>query len=304
MLLAARDLTVHMQDHVWADWQVRLGPLTVTLMSSAIATMILTAGLLAAVIIPMARRQRGRLIPTGGYNVLELLVIFIRDRVARPALHEKAYDFLPLLLTLFVFILAMNLTGFLHLDLIVNGLALVAPWLRHHPIGIQPTVVPAVCGGLAAVTFGSILGMGLQAAARATHAGKGWPMWLCWLLSPVLWVRSLAPEVPGAVGLVLAVPLALLELIGTIAKCFSLMIRLFANMLAGHAMIAALLMFILMALESMIIDGTGHLIYIGPICVIGSALISLIELMVACLQAYIFTFLTAIFLGLYIEPAH
>ena len=115
---------------------------------------------------------------------------------------------------------------------------------------------------------------------------------------------SLSPEIPGVMGRVLAFPLAALELIGAVAKCFSLMVRLFANMLAGHALLAALMMFLLMALKSMIEDGTGHLIYVGPVCVLGSVAVSLIELLVAGLQAYIFTFLTAIFLGLYVEPSH
>ena len=303
MMLADQDLLVHMQDHPWAGWTVHVGGLPITLMSSAIATMLLVAAALVLLIVPAARRRQGR-VPSGGYGVLELLVIFIRDRIARPALHEKAQPFLPLLLTLFVFILAMNLTGFLHLDLILIGLGDFVPWFHAHPIGMQPTVVPTVCGGLAAVTLLTIIGLGLRTAAIHAHAHRGWPMALCWLASPLLWVRSLAPSVPGFTGMLMVVPLALLELVGAIAKCFSLMIRLFANMLAGHAMLAALMMFILMALQSMIEKGTGHLIYIGPVCVIGSALVSIIELLVAGLQAYIFTFLTAIFLGLYVEPAH
>ncbi len=302
MILAEQNLLTHLMDHPWHGWQISLGGMTITLMSSAIAVMLLTAGGLCALILPMARR-RGPL-PVGGYNVLELLVIFIRDRVAIPALHEKAYAFLPFLLTIFVFVLGMNLTGFLHLDLIVGGLSVALPWFRDHPIGFQPTVVLTACGGLALLTLGTIVGLGIKTAAEHLRSHRGWPGWLCVLLAPVVWVKSLAPSIPGAMGVVLVVPLALLELIGALAKCFSLMVRLFANMLAGHAMMAALMMFILMALESMIQDGTGHLIYVGPLCVMGSALISLIELLVAGLQAYIFTFLTAIFLGLYVEPGH
>jgi F-type H+-transporting ATPase subunit a len=302
VVLAEQNLLTHLMDHPWHGWQVTLLGMKVTLMSSAIAVMLLTAATLVAVILPMSRR-RG-LLPTGGYNVLELLVIFVRDRVARPALHDKAYAFLPFLLTIFVFVLGMNLTGFLHLDLIVSGLAVAIPWLRDHPIGMQPTVVLTACGGLAMVTLGTIMGLGIKNAAHQLRAHRGWPTWLCLALGPVVWVKSLAPSIPGAIGIVLVVPLAFLEFVGALAKCFSLMVRLFANMLAGHAMLAAMMMFILMALESMIRDGTGHLIYIGPLCVVGSAMISLIELLVAGLQAYIFTFLTAIFLGLYVEPEH
>jgi F-type H+-transporting ATPase subunit a len=295
-------LLTHLMDHPWHGWRVEAFGMVITLMSSAIAVMILTAATLIAVILPMSRR-RG-LLPAGGYNVLEVLVIFIRDRVARPALHDKAYDFLPFLLTTFVFVLAMNLTGLLHLDLVINGLGVAIPWFKDHPIGFQPTAVLTACGGLAAVTLLTILILGMKTAAENLRSHAGWPMWLCVVLAPLAWVKSLAPSVPGAIGVVLVVPLAFLELIGAFAKCFSLMVRLFANMLAGHAMLAALMMFILMALESMVQEGTGHLIYVGPLCVLGSALISLIELLVAGLQAYIFTFLSAIFLGLYVEPEH
>ncbi|MFP4356603.1 MAG: F0F1 ATP synthase subunit A [Phycisphaerae bacterium] len=304
MILAAQDLLVHLQDHVWEGWQVRFGWMTVTLMSSAIATMILTAGVLVAVIVPTARAQRGKLIPTGGCSVLEVLVLFIRDRIARPALGEKCYDFLPLLLTLFVFILGMNLSGFLHLDLVGQGVAVALPWLRDHPIGLQPTVVPAICAGLAGVTFLTLVAAGLRASIRRAHRLLGWPIWLCALLCPVLWVRSLVPPIPGITGVLLVFPLALLELIGAVGKCFALMIRLFANMLAGHAMVAALLMFVLSAVESMIREGAADLVYVAPAAIIASVLISLIELLVAGLQAYIFTFLSAIFLSLYAQPVH
>jgi F-type H+-transporting ATPase subunit a len=94
--------------------------------------------------------------------------------------------------------------------------------------------------------------------------------------------------------------LAILEIISLISKCVALMIRLVANMLAGHSLLAVFLMFILVA-----IDGNlKSLAYVGPLSVLGSVFVSLIELLVAALQAYIFTFLSAIFMGLYMEPAH
>ncbi|MFZ1991333.1 MAG: F0F1 ATP synthase subunit A, partial [Alphaproteobacteria bacterium] len=126
------------------------------------------------------------------------------------------------------------------------------------------------------------------------------PMWLCALISPVLWIASLTPPVPGLAGVILAVPLALLELVGVLAKCAALMIRLFANMLSGHVLLTVLMMFILQALQTQVV----HVFYVGPFCIAASVVVQILELLVAGLQAYIFTFLTAIFLALYAESSH
>lgn len=288
----------HLQDHPWPGCQVELFGMKITWMSSGIASMVLVATLLLAVIVPIARRRQ--VLPKGGYNVLELLTVFVRDMIARPALHDKAYAFLPLLCTLFVFVLGMNLIGLVPLGPLSHAI----PVLSDHPIGATPTGVLTVCGALAAITLLSIVGMGFQKAALNCHEHKGWPMWLCVVLAPILWIKSLAPHVPGPIGVVLLVPLAGLELMGAFFKCFALMIRLFANMMAGHALLAALMMFIIMALKGLLVSGANDFFYIAPVCVVGSVLINIMELLVAALQAYIFTFLTAMFLNLYVEPAH
>jgi F-type H+-transporting ATPase subunit a len=89
------------------------------------------------------------------------------------------------------------------------------------------------------------------------------------------------------------------------------MIRIFANMLAGHIMLAVIMMFIVQTLVSTYQtamdpaqENSIAFFYVGPLCVVGSVLVDLMELLVAGLQAYIYTFLTAIFIGLYAEPAH
>ncbi|MCJ7542983.1 MAG: F0F1 ATP synthase subunit A, partial [Phycisphaerae bacterium] len=91
-----------------------------------------------------------------------------------------------------------------------------------------------------------------------------------------------------------------LELVGVLAKCMALMIRLFANMLSGHTLLALLMMFILQALEAQV----ARVFFVGPFCVAASVIVEVMELLVAGLQAYIFAFLTAIFLGLYVESSH
>lgn len=292
-MLAAAELIQHIKDHPWYQTEV-LG-IRVTLMSSAIAAMILTALLLPVLIVPAANRRRR--LPAGGQNALEAMVLFVRDMIARPALHGKAYDFLPFLLTLFVFILGMNLVGLLPLPAVSQ--------LLHLPkIGGAATGILTVTGALASVTLLTIIFLGLRHQALHCHEHKHWPLWLCAILSPALWMKSLSPRIPGPVGYALLLPLMLLELVGVFAKCAALMIRLFANILAGHTLAAALLMFVAMAVSAYVREQSLHVFYVAPLCVIGSVLATILDLLVAFLQAYIFTFLTAMFLGLYVEPSH
>ena len=291
-MLIAAGLVDHLVDHPW--FQVRIGGMTVTLMSSAIAAMVLAALILPLLVIPAARKAQR--VPTGGRNVVEALVLFVRNMIARPALHERAYDYLPFLLTLFTFILSMNLIGLMPLPAITA--------LLHLPKVGAATGVLSVAGGLAGVTFLTVVFSGFKRAAVKAREHHRWPMPVAIALSPVLWMKSLAPHIPGAVGAVLLVPLMLLELVGVIAKCGALMIRLFANMLAGHALFAAPMMFVAMGLSSYARDKAGHVFYVAPVCVLAGVLANILDLLVAFLQAYIFTYLSAMFIGLYAEPSH
>ena len=310
MMLAASDFNLmeylkgHLADHPWPGCQVTIGEMTITWMSSAIAAMILVAVGLIAVILPIARRRQA--LPTGGYNALEVLTVFVRDAIARPGLRddEKAYRFLPLLLTLFVFVLGMNLIG-------LAPLAMISAWVRWHipfmegrPIGATPTAVLTVCAALSGITLLSIVSIGLYNAALKWHKHRRRPLWLCCVLSPILWAMGLSPDIPGVMGVIMLVPLVFLELIGVAAKCFALMIRLFANMISGHAMLAILMVFVLKGTTSLMNEGMNDVFYVGPVVVVASAILCLMEMAVALLQAFIFTVLTAVFLGLYAEPSH
>jgi len=290
MILAEFNLIEHVTDHPWPGCQVRVAGMTVTWMSSGIFSMLLVAAVLVAVLMMMARRWKAK--PAGAANVLDALIVFVRDVIARPALHDKAYDYLPLLLTLFVFVLGMNLIGLLPLMPLGE--------LAGLHIGATPTSIPTVCGALGVLTLIAILFCGLRRTAQRYRRQTHRPMWLCGLLAPALWAKGLAPRTPGMVGVVLALPMMLLELMGVFFKCFSLMIRLMANILAGHVLLAVLMMFIVQAMQSAIV----HVFYVGPFCIVGSVLVDLLELMVAVLQAYIYTFLSAVFLGLYVEAEH
>ena len=301
MILATNSLLDHIVDTPWPGCTVEWFGLRITWMSSGIATMILVAVFLAVVLPLCARRHRRNRFSLGG-SLLEVIVVFMRDHIARPTLGRNTYTFLPFLLTIFVFLLAMNLTGLLPLQAVTQ-------WASGHqyPVGHTPTSILTVCAALGSLALLAIMGSGLWKAARRSSL----PMSLAVPLSPWLWFRCLAPRLPGATGVVMTVPLALLELIGVIAKGFALMVRLFANMVAGHIMLAVLMMFIvqtLLASYQSVIDPAGttniHAFYVIPICIVGSVLVGLMEFLVATLQAYIYTFLTAVFLGLYAEPEH
>ena len=92
--------------------------------------------------------------------------------------------------------------------------------------------------------------------------------------------------------------LLLLELIGALIKPFALMIRLFANMIAGHIVLAALILLI------PVTSGIAMQIGIGAPVTVLSLLIRMLELFVAFLQAYIFTFLTTLFIASAVAPEH
>jgi F-type H+-transporting ATPase subunit a len=301
-MLASTDILDHVMDHPWPGTDTLFG-VRFTWMSSAIATMILV-GLLLAVLLPMLARRHARLgIKSLSGQVIEVIVLFVRDQIAVPALGQKrAYTFLPFLLTMFVFVLAMNLIGLLPLQPLTM-------WLTdgHYPVGHTPTSLITVCAALAGTALLVIFFTGCVHAVRHSKL----PLWAAAPLAPGLWFLNLSPSIPGVTGMLLKVPLAILEIIGVVAKCFSLMIRLFANMVAGHILLAVLMMFIVMTLETTVttaMDATVEndivAFYVGPVCVAGSVLVDLMELLVAGLQAYILTFLTAMFLGLYGEPAH
>jgi F-type H+-transporting ATPase subunit a len=299
-MLASGNLMDHVNDHPWPGCTIEVLGLPFTWMSSGIATMIVVAVLILVAVLVTMRRSRpaaGEL-PSGGYNVLETLVVFVRDIIAKPALHEKADAFLPFLLTMFVFILGMNLSGLLPLQGLSPVLGI--------PIGTTPTGILAVCGGLASITLGTIIAGGLYKTAKRWRQERGMSVWLAIPLAPVLWIWSLSPEIEGVTGWFLRPFLMVLEFVGAVAKCFALVIRIFANMMAGHVLLAVMMMFIVQGVESWVVDLSGNIASLAPVavCIVASVLIDLLELMVAGLQAYIFTFLTAIFLGLYVEPTH
>ncbi len=250
-----------------ADWGFLTPNGVVTLLSNHIAMMI-AAGLLLVLFVPLLVRRRagadavGRLVPTGSANLIEMICNYLRVEVAEPALHEHTDRFVKYIWSTFFFILTVNLLGLLPIPALAR--------LGHVDLGGTATGNIWVTATLALMTMGMMVinGLRLGGTRYLAHFSPG-PIWLAPLLIPV-------------------------ELIGLLARIFALAIRLFANMIAGHVLLAVLLSFILAAWKSM---GAGGGLAIAFPVVLGSVAITLLEIFVAFLQAFIFTFLTALFLG-------
>ncbi|MBN2211453.1 MAG: F0F1 ATP synthase subunit A [Sedimentisphaerales bacterium] len=233
--------------------------------------MMLTAALLLSVAIPWIVRRRG-VAPSGFYNVIETVCVFLREQVARPSLGAHTDRFVPFLWTLFFFILVMNLLGMIPSD----GILLLLSGGRLKHLGGTATANIYVTAALAAGVFVMIHVSGIREQGILSYV-KNFIPHVPWPLIPVMYV---------------------LELIGALVKPFALAIRLFANMLAGHTVIGALLG-IAIAAKTLV-----SLSALGLVTAAGCAALSMLELFVAFLQAYIFTYLTAMFIGAAVHPEH
>ena len=266
VLMAGSPISHVVDTTVWA-------PGGVTILSRHIL-MQLTAALLLLILIPrLVRRMSSKVeAPKGGLNFLETICQYFREDVARPALGEHTDRFIPYIWSAFFFVLFCNLLGLIPFD----------PWAEvifHHTYyGGTATSNIFTTGTLATCTLIMIVvnGLRLQGTRYLAHFCPG-PLWLAPLLVPV-------------------------ELIGLLAKIFALAVRLFANMLAGHILLAVLLSFIGSAGAAM---GFGVVYFgIGLATLLGSVAINLLEIFVAFLQAFIFTFLTTLFLGQAVNIEH
>jgi F-type H+-transporting ATPase subunit a len=269
----------HVVQHPIREIPLDAGLLTpegvVTLMSDHIAMTIL-AGVLLCILLPMAiRRSRktgegvDRLVTTGFAGAIEAICVYLRKEVAEPTLGEHTDRFIKYVWSLFFFVLAMNLLGML-------PIGVITPLAFGLHIGGTATGNIWVTGTLALVTLGMVVinGLRLGKLDYLKHFCPG-PWWMAPILVPV-------------------------EIAGWLAKTFALAVRLFANMLAGHLILAVLLGFILSAGSI----STGMGLGIAVPAVLGSAAISLLELFVAFLQAFIFTFLTTLFIGMSVVFHH
>lgn len=194
--------------------------------------------------------------PKGKQNLVEVMVAFVRDEVAKPNLAHKANKYLPYLLTVFFFILINNIIG----------------------------LIPGTANVTGNIAFTIVLGVISFVVIMFSSNSHYWGH----IFNP--------PGVPGFVKPILV----LVEFLSVFIKPFALIIRLFANMVAGHIIIICLISLIFIFAQINPAIGWGA----SPVSIAFTIFIYFIELLVAFLQAFIFTVLTAVFIGQAFEGEH
>jgi F-type H+-transporting ATPase subunit a len=233
--------------------------------------------------------RRGSMVPAGAANALETIVEYVRDAMVRPNVGDRwVATWAPILLTFFFFILGANAIGLIP---IFEVLGLINHFVLHQPAesfighllhgGATATGNFNVTAGLATVTFFAIITAGTKAHGFVKHFANlvphGLPFPIYFLLVPM-------------------------EIVGMFVRPFALTMRLAANMTGGHIAILAIMSFIFIF--------AGML---GPIGGIGTGLLFSVpvagavlglEIIVVLVQAYVFTLLTAVFIGMAIHAHH
>lgn len=241
-------------------WEpLHIGGLTIDLSPTKHLVFMLFAALIVALTFilsarAVARAQAQGKPPKGFAGSMEALALFIRQEVVLPNVGHHGEGYVPYLLTLFFFILVMNLLG-------------LVPW------GSTATGNITVTAALALVAFITI-----EVAGMRSLGVKGY-------LNTIFY---LPPGLPGPMKPIMLVIMTPVEIIGKLAKPFALAVRLFANMTAGHVLVLALI--------GLAFLFQSYLVGIGA-SVLATG-IMLLELFVAFLQAFVFTLLTAVFIGL------
>ncbi|MBF8455849.1 F0F1 ATP synthase subunit A [Kaistella sp. G5-32] len=212
--------------------------------TKSVLMILITSLMLILIFISIARSYKKSLVPSGAAKILEPVILFIRDDIAKPNIGANYKKYMGYLLTIFFFILFLNIFGLM-------------------PFGINVTGNIAITFALALLTF----------LITQFTANKNYWQHIFWM-----------PGLPWPMKIVM-MPI---EIIGLFIKPFSLLIRLFANMSAGHIIVMSLI----------------ALIYYFQNVIAGIAfpfltfVIYLLEVLVAFLQAYIFTMLSAVYFGM------
>jgi F-type H+-transporting ATPase subunit a len=225
---------------------------------------LIAAVLMIAVMIPVVRHISRTPYSRGWFvNMFEAMLLFIRDDVARPAIGGHGADrFLPYLWTAFFFVLLNNLLGII-------------------PGGSSATGNINVTGILACMTLVVVIWAGMREMGVAGFwIGIVPHLDVPKFLKPLLW------------GL-----MWMIEVLGLLIRHLVLGVRLFANMFGGHVVLSVILGFILMSGFM-----SGPFFIVAPVSLAGVIALSLLEIFIAFLQAYIFTFLSAIYIGMALHP--
>jgi F-type H+-transporting ATPase subunit a len=248
---------------------IRAGPLVIDMSPTKHTVFLWIASLLTILTVWVAARKFSREeqageAPKGFLNFFETFYEYLRDEVALANIGHGGERFVPYVVTLFFFILYANLLGLV-------------------PFGATATSNIMVTGSLAIISLVIV-----EAAGFMALGPKGY-------LGTIFYVPKGLPKLMVPIMLIIMTPV---EIIGKLAKPFALAVRLFANMTAGH--------FVILALLGLILTYGGTSL-IGGVSIVGALALGLfvmfLEIFVAFLQAYIFTILTAVFIGL-IRHAH
>lgn len=246
-------------------------PITMHVMNMIVCAVLLVVTMMAAArAIGTGPESEGneRYVTKGRFGQLvEVFVEYLMGNVIRPQLGEKANTFAPFLLTMFFFILYNNLLGLIPLQDLQHLMGLHNSW-----IGGTATGNIAVTAALAVITFVVIQVNGIRSLGLPTY------------------LKHYMGGAPPALAIIM-IPV---EIMGTFIKPFALAVRLFANMTAGHVLLATLLMFCTLGLKALgVVFGGG----ITVVSILASIPIMFLELFVAFLQAFIFMFLSTLFIS-------
>lgn len=198
--------------------------------------------------------------PKGLQSLIEPIIVFVRDEVAKVNIGEKHYEkYMPFLLTVFFFIWINNLLGLIPII----------------PGGANVTGNIAVTFVLATITFLITTVKGNKDYWKHIFAMPGVPIGVLFILTPI-------------------------EILGMFIRPFVLMLRLFANITAGHIVILSFISLIFIFGEKSPVAGWG----VSPLSAVFVVFMSVLELLVAALQAYVFTLLSSIYIGSAIAEHH
>jgi F-type H+-transporting ATPase subunit a len=220
---------------------------------------VVVASILVLLFIRLAQKLKSGGVPRGRMlHFLEGILLYLRDQVAIPAIGKHDADrFLPLLWTMFFFIFGCNLMG-------------LVPWTG------SPTAAFGATVALALVTFATVIIAGVAKFGPIGFVLNQVPQmdlpWYMWPLKPLIWA---------------------IEVGGLLIRHGVLAVRLLANVVAGHVVLLAI-MGMAFSLEG---ASSNNWWLMATISVLGASLLSCLELFVALLQAYVFTFLSALFIG-------
>jgi F-type H+-transporting ATPase subunit a len=228
--------------------------------TKAVAGILITCALILLIFVSVAKayEKRAGKAPKGFQSLIEPLIIFVRDDIAKQSIGDKHYRrFLPFLLTLFFFI-----------------------WISNF-IGLIPSF-PGVMGNISVAFAMALIVLVITLFIGNKHYWQH-----------ILWM----PGVPAWVKICLLTPI---EIIGVIQRPFVLMIRIFANIVAGHIVILAFICLIFVFSEKGDAGGWGF----SPVSLIFALFMNSMELLVAFLQAFVFTLLTSMYIGSCLEEPH